>query len=367
METFVSARDLENETRELRARIATLVDEAATNERLLKRNQQRELELLKADTLAQLLEAICKGLLTSYGLESVTLLLCDPQHEIRHLLIADHLATSDFPQVIFVDSLVGLAPQFTTFHKPWLGPYMGCDHQLLFPGSESLKSVALIPLRRQDRLHGSLNFGSNDEKRFSRHLATDFLAHLGVIASFAIENAVNRARLVRSGLTDFLTGWHNRRYLHARLKEELARAQRQESGLTCLLIDLDHFKQINDQYGHLVGDMALREAAQRVDAHIRDSDAAARFGGDEFVVLAPGISPEQAAALAERIRQAVSEAPLEVSGGTNLNLTVSIGVAGIVLARNESDLKAAAERLLAEADAALYRAKQNGRNRVELA
>ena len=168
-----------------------------------------------------------------------------------------------------------------------------------------MKSVALIPLRRQDRLQGSLNFGSADEKRFSRHLATDFLAHLGVIASFAIENTINRARLVRSGLTDFLTGWHNRRYLNARLKEELARAQRQGTRLTCLVIDLDRFKQINDQHGHLAGDVALREAAQRVDAHIRGSDAAARFGGDEFVVLAPGISSAQAAALAERIREAV--------------------------------------------------------------
>ncbi|HEU4485935.1 MAG TPA: sensor domain-containing diguanylate cyclase [Povalibacter sp.] len=364
----MSVRDLENETRELRARIAALVEEAANNERLLKRSQQRELELLKAETLAQLFEAICKGLPASYGLETVTLLLCDPQHEIRHLLIADHIGTDDFPQIIFVDSLAGLAPQFNSFHKPWLGPYMGCDHQLLFPGTTAaLRSVALIPLRRQERLHGSLNFGSVDEKRFSRHLGTEFLAHLGVITSFAIENGVNRARLVRSGLTDFLTGWHNRRYLHARLKEELARAQRQGTGLTCLLIDLDRFKHINDQHGHLVGDMALREAAQRVDAHIRDSDAAARFGGDEFVVLAPGISPEQAAALAERIRQAVSETPLEISGGHNLNLTVSIGVAGMVLGRNDPDLKTAAERLLAEADAALYRAKQNGRNRVELA
>jgi diguanylate cyclase (GGDEF)-like protein len=364
----MSVRDLENETRELRARIAALVEEAANNERLLKRSQQRELELLKAETLAQLFEAICKGLPASYGLETVTLLLCDPQHEIRHLLIADHIGTDDFPQIIFVDSLAGLAPQFNSFHKPWLGPYMGCDHQLLFPGTTAaLRSVALIPLRRQERLHGSLNFGSVDEKRFSRHLGTEFLAHLGVITSFAIENGVNRARLVRSGLTDFLTGWHNRRYLHARLKEELARAQRQGTGLTCLLIDLDRFKHINDQHGHLVGDMALREAAQRVDAHIRDSDAAARFGGDEFVVLAPGISPEQAAALAERIRQAVSETPLEISGGHNLNLTVSIGVAGMVLGRNDPDLKTAAERLLAEADAALYRAKQSGRNRVELA
>lgn len=363
----MSVRDLENETRELRARIAALVDEATTNERLLKRNQQRELDLLKAENLSQLFDAICKGLLTSYGLEAVTLLLWDPQHEIRHLLIADHLNVTDFPQVIFADSVMGMAPQFNSFHKPWLGPYMGCDHQLLFPDTESLKSVALIPLRRQDRLQGSLNFGSADEKRFSRHLGTDFLAHLGVIASFAIENTVNRARLVRSGLTDFLTGWHNRRYLHARLKEELSRAQRQGSGLICLLIDLDRFKQINDQHGHLAGDMALREAAQRVDAHIRDSDAAARFGGDEFVVLAPGISPEQAVALAERIRAGVSETPLEISGGLSLTLTVSIGVAGIMLDRNDADLKAAAERLLADADAALYRAKQLGRNRVELA
>lgn len=363
----MSARDLESEIRELRGRIATLVEEASNNERLLKRSQERELDLLKAENLAQLFDAICQGLKASYTLESVTLLLVDPQHEIRHLLIADHVNIDDFPHVLFADSIVGMAPQFNSFHRPWLGPYMGCDHQLLFPGAANIKSVALLPLRRQDRLQGSLNFGSADDRRFSRHLATDFMAHLGVIASFAIENTINRARLVRSGLTDFLTGWHNRRYLNARLKEELARAQRQGTGLTCLLIDLDRFKQINDQHGHLVGDMALREAAQRVDAHIRGSDAAARFGGDEFVVLAPGITPEQAAALAERIRSAVCETPLEIPSGVNLGMTVSIGVAGTLLSRDEPDLKAAAERLLADADSALYRAKQLGRNRVELA
>jgi diguanylate cyclase (GGDEF)-like protein len=363
----MSARDLESEIRELRGRIATLVEEAANNERLLRRSQERELELLKAENLAQLFDAICNGLKASYGLEAVTLLLADPQHETRHLLIADHISTGDFPGVLFADSLASVAPQFNSFHKPWLGPYMGCDHQLLFPGITTIRSVALLPLRRQDRLQGSLNFGSADEKRFSRHLATDFMAHLGVIASFAIENTINRARLVRSGLTDFLTGWHNRRYLNARLKEELARAQRQGTGLTCLLIDLDRFKQINDEHGHLVGDMALREAAQRVDAHIRGSDAAARFGGDEFVVLAPGITPEQAAALAERIRVAVCETSLDLPSGVQLRMTVSIGVAGIALSREETDLKGAAERLLADADSALYRAKQRGRNRVELA
>ncbi|HEY0681169.1 MAG TPA: DUF484 family protein [Steroidobacter sp.] len=363
----MSARDLQGEIRELRGRIAALMDEAANNEKLLRRSQERELELLKAENIAQLFDAICKGLKTSYALESVTLLLLDPDHEIRHLLIADNVKLEDFPQVLFTDSLAGMAPQFVSFHRPWLGPYMGCDHQLLFPGVSGLKSAALIPLRRQEKLLGALNFGSVDEKRFSRHLATDFLAHLGVIASFAIENTINRARLVRSGLTDFLTGWHNRRYLNARLKEELARAQRQGTSLTCLVIDLDRFKQINDQHGHLAGDMALREAAQRVDSHIRGSDAAARFGGDEFVVLAPAISPQQAACLAERIRATVCDTPLTLPSGVKLNMTVSIGVAWITVSRDDADLKAAAERLLADADSALYRAKQAGRNRAALA
>ena len=362
-----TGRDLNTEVRELRARIASLVDEAAANERLFKRNQERELELLQAENLAQLFETICQRLKASYGLDAVTLLLTDPQHEIRHLLIAEQLRAADFAEVIFKDTAGEAAPQLISFQKPWLGPYIGADHHSLFPRSEGLKSIALIPLRRHDRFYGSLNFGSADEKRFSRHLATDFLAHLGVIAAFAIENTINRARLVRSGLTDFLTGWHNRRYLNERLKEELARAQRQGSNLVCFVIDLDHFKQINDKHGHLAGDIALREAARRVDGHIRGSDAAARFGGDEFVVLAPGISGTQAVALAERIRAAVCGTPVEVAPGAQVTLTVSIGVGEIALSRDDTDLEAAAERLLSGADAALYKAKQQGRNRVALA
>jgi two-component system, cell cycle response regulator len=363
----VSLSDLEAENRELRAHLARLKDEAAYNERLLKKSQERELELLKTETLPQLFNLINEQQRQSQKLDAATLVLWDPQHEIRHLLIGDHERLEDFPNVIFTDSVVSLSPQFNHYQKPWLGSYSGADHQLLFPGQHALKSVALIPLWRQQQLHGSLNLGSNDPKRFTRNLGTDFMAHLGAIASLAVENAINRARLVRSGLTDFLTGWHNRRYLHARLIEELVRAQRQGTGLVCLLIDLDRFKQINDQYGHLVGDYALREAAQRVDTQVRGSDAAARFGGDEFVVLAPTLSSEQAAALAERIRAAVSATPIEVAKGVMHTLTVSIGVAGVTPAREGTDYKTLAESLLAEADAALYRAKQQGRNRVELA
>ena len=363
----IEATQAKDEVRELRSRIVSLLEEASANERLLKRTQEREIELLKSESLPQLFEVICVRQRDAHGLDAASLVLWDPQHEIRHLLIGDHVRLEEFPGVIFTDSVVGMAPQFATFQRPWLGPYMGADHQLLFPGPHQLQSVALIPLWRQNQLHGSLNFGSNDPKRFTRHLASDFLAHLGVTASFAIENAVNRARLVRSGLTDFLTGWHNRRYLHARLKEELIRAQRQGTGLVCFLIDLDRFKLINDRHGHLAGDLALREAAQRVDTQIRGSDAAARFGGDEFVVLAPALNAEQSMTLAERIRLAVCETPIEVPPGVTLTLTVSIGIAGVTPKRDETDIKTLAESLLAEADAALYRAKQQGRNRVELA
>jgi diguanylate cyclase (GGDEF)-like protein len=298
-------------------------------------------------------------------LDAVTLVLLDPQHEIRHLLIGGGERLEDFSGVMFVESLAGIAPPFATLQRPWLGPYMGSDHQLVFPGGRPLKSVALIPLLRQDRLTGTLNFGSLDPKRFTRHHATDFLAHLGIIAAVCLENAVNRARLLRSGMTDFLTGWHNRRYLHTRIKEELARAQRRGTPVACLMIDVDYFKYVNDAFGHLAGDHVLRELAQRIDGQVRGSDTAARFGGDEFAILLPETSSAEAAQLAERIRQIVCSSPVDVGGGRTHPLSISIGVAAVNPGRGDRDLKAVADGLLAEADAALYRAKAYGRGRVE--
>jgi diguanylate cyclase (GGDEF)-like protein len=362
----MAARDLEAEVIRLRRRIAALMDEATTNERLLKKTQQRELELLKAADLPQLFEVICNRLAVSYGLQLVTLVLWDPNHEIQHLLLGAHVQLEAYPRVIFVDEIAAMVQWFQPGKQPILGPYRADQHQPLFKSAAVIKSVALIPLWQQERLRGCLCFGSQDQQRFTQHLGTDFLAHIGIIASFAIDNAVNRARLVRSGLTDFLTGWHNRRYLHERLKEELSRAQRAKTTMACVLLDLDHFKTINDTYGHLAGDMALQAAAERINLQIRGSDAAARFGGDEFVVLARDISVDQVSILAERMRMAVGESPLVLPDGTQHSLTVSIGVAVMQMTGAKVDIKAAAEQLLAEADAALYRAKQQGRNRINV-
>jgi diguanylate cyclase (GGDEF)-like protein len=372
---MLDANSLSQENEELKKRIVELTAEAANNETIMKRTQARELTLLRADSLPQLLHAMVDGLRESYSLDAISVVLVDPQHEIRHLLNAGGERPEEFKQIFFVDSLVGLAPQLAVLHKPWLGPYVGADHHLLFPsargsaangGASLLKSAALVPLPRKDRATGALCFASRDATRFTRHHATDFLAHLGAVAAVCIENAVNRARLLRAGITDFLTGWHNRRYLQQRLKEELARAQRRASTMSCLMMDIDRFKSINDGYGHLAGDAALKEVAHRVEGQIRSMDTAARFGGDELAILLPDTTQAEAAHLAERIREAIAAEPFALNSQVVRNLTISIGVAALSPGRHETDLKALADRLVAEADAALYRAKALGRNRVQL-
>src|ERR1700688_297141 len=183
--------DLIQENEDLKKRLKEMTAEAANNESIMKRTQARELTLLRADSLAQLLRAMVDDLRESYSLDAISVVLLDPEHEIRHLLLANGERPDEFKQVFFVDSLVGLAPQLASLHKPWLGPFVGADHHLLFPGSTNLKSAALVPLPRKDRATGALCFGSRDPTRFTRHHGTDFLAHLGAVAAVCIENAVN--------------------------------------------------------------------------------------------------------------------------------------------------------------------------------
>lgn len=355
---------LVDENHALQDRLTALTEEVGRNDSLLRKTQERELELLRAATLAQLFERLIDGLRVSYQLDGVTLLLHDPQHEIRHLLAGDGQALEPMPGVCFVDALVTVAPQLTNLERPWLGPYRKADHELLLPGVARAGSIALIPLRRHEQLDGVLVFVSADPQRFTPELASDFLAHLGLVAAICMENAVNRARLLRSGLTDFLTGFHNRRYLHARLREEMARAQRAHQSVVCLMIDVDHFKRINDQFGHLAGDAVLREVAHRIDAEMRISDTGARFGGDEFAVVLSQATLAEGEKVAARVLHAVRHLPIAIGKSTTETVTLSIGVGLATPGPGLRDYKVLAERLIAEADAALYRAKSAGRNRI---
>jgi two-component system cell cycle response regulator len=354
----------EEEKRLLESRLVQLTEEVGRNDSLLRKTQERELELLRAGSLNQLFDRLIAGLRTSYGLDEVALILHDPQHEIRHLLSGDGQSPPEPPGVCFVDALMTVAPQLVNLERPWLGRYRKADHELLVPGLAPPGSLALIPLRRNEQLDGVLVFSSSDPARFTPELAADFLAHLGLVAAICVENAVNRARLLRSGLTDFLTGFHNRRYLQSRLREELARAQRARKSIACLMIDVDHFKRINDQYGHLAGDTVLREVAHRIDTEMRISDTGARFGGDEFAMVLSHASMQDGEKVAGRVLQAVRNRQISINKGTSATVTLSIGVAVATPGPGARDYKVLAERLIAEADAALYRAKSAGRNRV---
>lgn len=355
---------LKTENAELQLRLQALTQAAAQNEALLRKTQERELELLRAGSLAQLLERLIGGLRVSYQLDAISLVLHDPQHEIRHLLAGDGFLFENLQDLQFVDVLMTMAPPLATLDRPWLGPYRAAEHEVLAPHAVGLGSVALIPLWRNEQLDGVLVFGSVDRRRFTRGLASDFLAHLGVVAAVCVENAVNRTRLLRSGLTDFLTGFHNRRYLHARLCEELARAQRAHQGVACLMIDVDHFKRINDEFGHLAGDAVLREVAARIETEIRMSDTGARFGGDEFAVVLPQGSLHDGRVVAQRTLDAVRGKPIAVNAEVSVTITLSIGVAIAIPDNHTRDHNALAESLMAEADAALYRSKGAGRNCV---
>src|SRR5438067_5121979 len=191
--------ELVGEIRLLQARLAALTEQVSRNDSLLRKTQERELELLRAGSLAQLFERLIVGLRTSYQLDEVGLILHDPQHEIRHLIAGDDLAPAELQGVSFVDALTTVAPQLVNLERPWLGPFHKADHELLLPGTASPGSLALIPLRRNEQLDGVLVFSSADSFRFTHELASDFLAHLGLVAALCIENAVNRSEERRVG------------------------------------------------------------------------------------------------------------------------------------------------------------------------
>jgi diguanylate cyclase (GGDEF)-like protein len=157
--------------------------------------------------------------------------------------------------------------------------------------------------------------------------------------------------------TDELTRLRNRRYVLRRLEEECERADRLGTPLSLMLIDLDHFKQVNDTFGHPFGDQVLRRVAARLKAGLRRYDVLGRIGGEEFLIISPGASLEEAAALAERLRAQVDTVTV-IDGDKECSVTISIGVTSFSTMEGTPDI------LMRKADAALYRAKEQGRNRV---
>jgi diguanylate cyclase (GGDEF)-like protein len=175
-----------------------------------------------------------------------------------------------------------------------------------------------------------------------------------------LELSIANQRAQEAALTDVLTGLYNRRHAMERLAQEWAESERGHRPLCLLALDIDHFKSVNDKHGHDTGDAALRQFAEILRVYSRMPDVPCRFGGEEFLLIAPDTSLEGALNLAERIRLAVQDKPL-LAGEVSLRLTVSIGVA------EKSAKHANIDQFIKAADEALYHAKQSGRNRTEKA
>ncbi len=179
-------------------------------------------------------------------------------------------------------------------------------------------------------------------------------------AAAALDNARLHRIVERQALVDGLTGLANRRRSEAALDEEIVRASRLGGELTLAILDIDHFKEVNDHYGHAAGDVVLKELALILNQSLREIDTAGRWGGEEFALVLPGTDTAGGARLCERIRQTLARRLIPIENGMTISITASFGVAGFQRAGSR-------EQLLAAADEALYRAKRAGRNRVEYA
>jgi diguanylate cyclase (GGDEF)-like protein len=325
-----------------------------------------ETALLTADSFAAWLEAAANPPGAPDEGLAVSLILADPTDELRHLTVGAEVLPQLAMPVAFVDSLEGRAPQLGVLHAPWCGEYRAADHDLLFQSSLGLEQLLMLPLRRGGRLIGTYSVGSRSAMPGLALAEAGLLGHIATVLSASVDRLVDRARLLRGSFSDPLTGWNSARYLQARLREEVARCQRYGGSVACLVVDVDRLQQVNDRHGQPAGDLVLREIAGRIESQVRASDATARIGSDEFGVVLPSTDGQQAIPLAQRILAAMSRNPVGVGDGIELLLTVSIGIASFEPAR-DADRKALADHLVANAVAAMHRAKERGGGAFESA
>ena len=228
----------------------------------------------------------------------------------------------------------------------------------LAPAEPNADTVVAIPLRRGNHAIGVLAlYGRGPDEAFSRD-DVRLLQSLVRQAETAIENTFLYEEATRLSITDGLTGLWNRRLFDLRINEELQRAIRFQEPFGLLLVDLDHFKGVNDRYGHQAGDAVLVELARRLTDATREVDVVTRFGGEEFALILPKTPVPGTMRLASKVREVVADEPF-AAGNALIPVTVSVGAAAY------PDHGLSGTDLLAAADGALYRAKANGRDRVE--
>lgn len=332
----------------------------------LKRLQSFEMRLLGLHSLAEMIEFILGEIKDLFELDVVSLCLLDSKGEIAGFLDADGYNHKNRQGLLLIGEEQRLNSSFGLLNRPFLGVYYPPSCDQFFPDqAEKPASVVIAPLMRRGKFLGSLNLGSGRADRFIHSMATDFVEHIASVISICLENNINFEMMRLTSLVDPLTGVNNRRFLEQRIDEELDRSQRAREPLSCLFLDIDFFKRINDGYGHQAGDYVLAKVAGVIKKQLRNNDVLARYGGEEFVALLSQSDENQAVEIAERIRLAIETLQIQYEDQP-IPVTISIGGGTFQpgLARGVRVTEIAA-KLIQTADAALYEAKRNGRNRVE--
>lgn len=359
------SNDLQKENQRLHRTVKALLELIEDNQRIERHFHDFEFKLLGCKGLPELLELLLVRAREHFELSDVGLVLIDRDFSAKHLLELLDLPlyecrlqlrhSDDFALTIYRGQ-----PEVT------LGELDALAASRLFPNSaDQVASCALLPLIRNGLLIGSLHLASRRADRFSPDKAADFLLHLSSICAVCIENSLSRSRLHYQSQIDQLTQVNNRLSFEEEFAKELERAERHDEPLSCLFVDVDHFKSINDQFGHQAGDVCLREVAQAVKGELRKTDILARYGGEEFVCLLPKCELDRAQQIAERVRKAIQKLKLAVNGEQTIRPTASVGLCcWQPVGERTPDLPKLGERLLACADDAMYEAKNGGRNKV---
>ena len=279
----------------------------------------------------------------------------DEEQQQMHLRVTRNLDAPD-EETVARGNLLNLWT--AKFQRPMIVPRGAHEPVDLLLDAVGAESVLILPLFVRTRVMGSLQLFGSSRTSFSEEDA-----QLLWILSLVVENLLTRdfanEALIKFAFTDFLTGMKTRGYFETQLEREIKRAERSKGPLALVMIDIDHFKILNDTHGHHVGDVLLRDVSTVLMKDMRQIDTVARYGGEEFVLILPETNSVGAYRVAQRLRKAVDSARFFAGSPSDVvKLTISMGIA---VFPQDAQFK---RDLIEAADAALYEAKRSGRNRV---